>query len=141
MDEEQRKLVDDLMWKGEMAMRDRGLGDAEIAAKKRQLQEILEERPLSEAQWQMLERVDAGEPPRDIMASFGKDSWVVRLAMHRTVVRLAPFVVFGFLGYYGGPARGSDNTLPRGIPGLLLGLGFAVVMLVLVEIGSRRRPR
>jgi hypothetical protein len=142
VDEEQRRIVEDLMSKGETAMRDRGLSDAEIAAKKRQLQEMLEKTPPNAAQWEMLGRLDAGETPPDIMASFGKEGSIVWLASHRILFRLVLVALAGLIGYFGAFGRGNDvEIFPTGVPGLLFGLGIGLVILVCVQVSLRAQRR
>lgn len=142
VNDEQRKILDDLMWKGEMAMRDRGLSDAEIAEKKRQLRELIEQRPPDDAGWERLARLDAGEPPMDVMGSFGKDDWIVRLASHRTLFRLALVAITAFIGYFGAWGRGNDvQIFPTRVPGLLFGVAIGIVVLVLTELSMRAQRR
>jgi hypothetical protein len=136
VDEEQRRIVDDLMWKGEMAMRDRGLSDAEIAAKKRQLQQMIEQHPPNDAQWEMLGRIDGGEPPPNLNPMLGKSSWTVRLGLNPLVSRFGMIAAFGLIGFLGGPAPGSHAAL-HGVKGLLAGLAVGLLAQVLVEIGYR----
>jgi hypothetical protein len=140
VDEEQRRIVDDLMWKGEIAMRDRGLSDAEIAAKKRQLQQMIEQHPPNDAQWEMLGRIDGGEPPPDLKAMLGKGSWIVRLAVHPLVSRFGMIATFALIGFLGGPAPGTHVGL-HGVKGLLAGLAVGLLAQLLVEIAYRAHLR
>ena len=125
-----------------MAMRERGLGDAEIAEKQRQLRVMIERRPLDDAQWDMLGRLDAGEAPHDVLPSFGKDGWLVGLASHRILFRLGVVALCGFIGYFGAWGRGNDSQpFPTGAPGLLLGLGIGIAVLGFAELSLRAQRR
>jgi hypothetical protein len=140
MDEERQRILDDLMWKGEMAMRDRGLSDAEIAEKKRQLQEVLARTPPDDAGWERLARIDAGEPPESVLPDFGKDAWLVRIAGHRVLLGIGLVLFAAALGYFGGLNRGNTHRL-GGIPGLVVGVAIALFAIVYATVSVRRRRR
>ena len=130
MDEQQQKIFDDLMWKGEMSMRDRGLTDAQISAKKQEAWRIFEQTPLTDAQWDQLARIDGGEPPSDVLMNFGKDDWIVRLAAHRALLAAALLAVAALLGY-----------LDAGVAGALAGLAIGAFALGYAVLSVRRRRR
>ena len=131
MNEEQQRILDDLMWKGEMSMRDRGLTDEQIAEKKRELRRMIEKTPPTDAQWEQLGRIDGGEPPESVIpAAFGKDMWLVRLAEHRVLLAIGVLALGALLGY-----------LDRGVLGLLVGLAVAAFALAYATISVRRRRR
>jgi hypothetical protein len=131
VNEEQQRILDDLMWKGEMAMRDRGLSDAQIAEKKRELRRMIQQSAPDAAQWERLARLDGGEPPEEVIpAAFGKDMWVVRLAEHRVLLAVAVLALGALLGY-----------LDRGVLGLLVGLAIATFALLYAVLSVRRRRR
>jgi hypothetical protein len=130
VDEEQQKILDDLMWKGEMAMRDRGLTDAQIAAKKHQLRQVIEQMPPTDAQWEQLERIDGGEDPHEVLMNFGKDGWIVRLAEHRVLLALGSLALLALFGYF-----------DAGVVGLLVGLAIASFAIVYATVSVRRRRR
>jgi hypothetical protein len=130
VDEEQQKILDDLMWKGEIAMRDRGMTDAQIAAKKHQLRQVIEQMPPTDAQWEQLERIDGGEDPHEVLMNFGKDGWIVRLAEHRVLLALAAVTLLGLFGYF-----------DAGLVGLLVGLAIGTFAMVYATISVRGRRR
>jgi hypothetical protein len=129
VDEEQQKILDDLMWKGEMAMRDRGLTDARIAEKKRELRQAIEQYPPDAAGWERLARIDGGEPPKEVIpAAFGKDTWLVRLAGHRMLLALGSLVLLALFGYF-----------DAGVVGLVVGVAIASFAIVYATVSVRRR--
>jgi hypothetical protein len=131
VNEEQQKILDDLMWKGEMAMRDRGLGDAQIAEKKQELRRAIEQFPADAAGWERLARIDGGEPPETVIpAAFGKNEWIVRVAEHRALLALGVLAVAALFGYF-----------DAGLVGLLVGLAIATFAMLYATISARRRRR
>ena len=141
VNEEQQRILDDLMWKGEMAMRDRGASDAEIAEKKRQLHQAMEQFPPDATGWERLARIDAGEPPEAVIpAAFAKDMWLVRVARHRRLLAIALLAFAGFVGYFGGLTRGKAHPI-QGVEGLVIGLAIAAFAVAYATVSVRRRRR
>ena len=131
MNEEQQRILDDLMWKGEMSMRDRGLTDEQIAEKKRELRQMLEQSPPDAAGWERLARIDGGEPPEAVIpAAFGKGAWIVRVAEHRALLALGVLALGALFGYF-----------DAGLVGLLVGLAVATFAILYATLSVRRRRR
>lgn len=139
VNKEQQRILDDVMRKGEMAMRDRGATDAEIAEKERQLRRAIEQFPPDAAGWERFARISAGEPPNAVLPAF-EDSWLVRIARHRRLLAIVLLAFAGFLGYFGGLTPGKAHPIHGG-EGLVIGLGIAAFAVAYATLSVRRRRR